>query len=218
MQKPVTAVENSENKKTGMVSATYVSQATCPTSCSFFNNGCYAEGGRVGITTHKLNKSEIIDPNTIADMEAAAIKTLTGARPLRVHVVGDCTTPYAASVVGKAMVEYPNAAWTYTHAWQDVKASDWQEANVLASCESIEEVDTAKKRGYATALVVDKFESTKLYKKDGVSILPCREQTNGIQCVNCKLCFNVEKLKKHNITIGFEAHGINKKKVIESIK
>lgn len=217
MQKPVTVVENSENAKIGMVSATYVTQHSCPTSCALYRSGCYAEAGNVGIVTRRLNKSDIIDVNTIADMEADGIRKLSGARPLRVHVVGDCTTDYAASVVGKAMVAHPQPAWTYTHAWRDVDHASWQNASVLASCESTEQVKQASARGYATAIVVEEFDSEKKYEKNGINILPCREQINGTKCVDCKLCFNAENLKKHNITIGFKAHGVSKKKVTSAL-
>jgi hypothetical protein len=57
----VIVMERSEDAKLsdpdGMgVSATYVSQETCPADCPLLNNGCYAEIGNVGIHTRRLNK------------------------------------------------------------------------------------------------------------------------------------------------------------------
>src|SRR5262245_20215952 len=68
--KPVRAVENSENAKTGLVSATYASQESCPADCPFRGAGCYAEGSRVGFHTRRLNRSPVTDPAVIARAEA----------------------------------------------------------------------------------------------------------------------------------------------------
>ena len=38
-------IEKSGNKKTGYMPVTYNSAATCPNSCIFKNNGCYASAG-----------------------------------------------------------------------------------------------------------------------------------------------------------------------------
>jgi len=38
------------------VSATYVSQQSCPDDCPLLGNGCYAETGNVGIHTNRLNR------------------------------------------------------------------------------------------------------------------------------------------------------------------
>ena len=213
MQKAVAIVPISENKKTGKVSATYVSQNSCPKTCKLFKNGCYAELGHVGIQTHRLNHSDITDPNEIAKIEADGIRTLKGDLPLRVHIVGDCTTNYAANVVGEAMKDYPNKSWTYTHAWRDISIESWSGANVLASCESTSDVLQAQKTGYATTLIVKEHATAKKYSKDNVNIIPCPEQTKGVQCVNCKLCMNTKYLIDNNLTIGFAVHGISSKKV-----
>jgi hypothetical protein len=101
------AVEVSGNEKTGAVSTTYVSQASCPKECAFFNEGCYAESGMAGIWTNRLNaqvggKTALIDARQIARDEAKAVDSLTGQNDLRLHVVGDCRTAGAASIVSKA--------------------------------------------------------------------------------------------------------------------
>lgn len=58
---PVIVVENSGDRKLSDgrgigVSATYAPQQTCPDSCELRNNGCYAEVGRIGLHTHRLNR------------------------------------------------------------------------------------------------------------------------------------------------------------------
>src|SRR5262245_51876429 len=82
------AVETSDNRKLGPVSATYASQASCPRSCPWFGSGCYAETGHVGHTTRRLNRSAVRGPLAVARAEARAIDRLTADRLLRLHVVG----------------------------------------------------------------------------------------------------------------------------------
>ena len=221
--RPLTIVPNTKNTKLNGCAATYVSQASCPPSCPLLHAGCYAETGWAGITTHRLAKSSTNNPIVLASMEAAEIDNLPGDKKLRVHVVGDSATSEAAEIVGQAMVDYEDKqgmpAWTYTHGWRDVKESDWQGANVLASCETGEEVKTAKEeQGYATCIVTPKHPSHKVYEYQGVNVLPCPEQFGLTDCSKCGICMAPNKLKELNLTVGFSAHGSRKDKVITMLQ
>jgi hypothetical protein len=219
-----TAVEESRNQKIGPVSATMVSQSSCPTYCPFIHSGCYAEGGNSGFTTRRLNRSTLTDPVGIATAEASAIDTLSGTRPLRLHVVGDCTSDQTARILAGAVRDYKrrgkqnSAAWTYSHAWRDISRRSFGPISVLASCESMEQVLRARRKGYATAIVVDRFASTKAYVADGVKIVPCPQQTGKTEnCATCRLCWNDKALRQTGVTIGFEAHGMQAKSVRNSL-
>lgn len=212
----VKAKEVTENRKTGPVSATYVTQDSCP-DCPFKGNGCYAEAGPTGITTNNLNKAEPLTPEEIAQLEAEAIDSLTGRQDLRLHIVGDCKTDQAALIVSSAMKRHRKkkgkTAWTYTHAWRDVNHDSWQGENILASVESEEQIAEANAKGYACAIVVPKFERDKAYKLGDHKLIPCLYQTKGTQCIDCRLCMNTEALRRTGYSIAFEPHGTRKKKV-----
>ena len=218
----ITAVEKSKNSKTGSVSATYAPIHTCPTDCPFRDSGCYGQGGRCGLHFRKLNAaSEGIDLDDLAREEAAGIRGLSGRLPLRIHVVGDCPNDAAAKIVSEAAVDYTakcgSPAWTYTHAWRDVERSSWGSVSVLASCETVEECREAMDRGYAAALVVEKpFQKPK--KVGNVTLIPCLEMTQSVQCTKCKMCFNAEKLLKNRRVICFFAHGAQTKKAQKAIQ
>jgi len=212
------AVEVSGNQKIGPVSATMTSQASCPRYCPFIESGCYAMTGPQGWQTAKLNRSTVTDPVEIAKAEAAAIGTLSAARPLRLHVVGDCTSNETARILADAVCQYKRrgkrnhgvepATWTYSHSWPDIGRRSFGPISVLASCESARQVQTARKKGYAAALVVDYFRSDKAYTVDGVKVVPCPQQTGRSEnCMSCKLCWNDGRLRKIGVTIGFRAHG-----------
>jgi hypothetical protein len=179
----VKAVTRSYNRKLGVCSTTLVPQQSCPNSCVFKDAGCYAERGSLGFFhTLPLNKNALklgASALDIARAEADAIdamETVVG-RPLRLHTVGDCASDEAACLVSAAAERYMDRgggpAWTYTHAWRDVERASWGRVSVLASCESREEVELAKARGYATSIVVEEYESDRLHD----DLLPCPAQT-----------------------------------------
>lgn len=166
------------------------------------------------------------DSEAISIEEAAAIRALTGLRPLRVHVVGDCATDTAAQTVSAAMAEHTAKhgmpAWTYTHAWRDVSRESWGTVAIQASCETTEDVELAQSRGYGTARVVPEFASDKRYQYEGHTIIPCPQQTGrSASCADCGLCLNpilIEARRKANVSIGFAAHGVGKRKAIEALR
>lgn len=227
---PVIAVEKSENSKIGLMSATYATQATCPDSCKLRGAGCYAESSFVGMHTKKLNAAAAAGDYTVDDlarMEAAAIGALSGNLPLRMHVVGDATTKAAASILAAAARDYSakhvQSVYSYTHGWRAVPAAAWRGVSVLASCETARDVRAARKRGYATALVVAEHPAgNKLYSigegTNKINVVPCPNQHNAaMTCAQCKLCLNSEFLKWRNLTIGFELHGSGAKQAAAAL-
>lgn len=222
---PVLAVETSDNAKLGACSATYVSQASCP-DCVFRENGCYAEYGPMGHWTRRLSDSPESNPTRLAREEAGAIDRLTGDRPLRLHVVGDCRTPRAARVVSEACQRYTarggRKVWTYTHGWRGVPRHNWGHVSVLASCETPGQAMDAMLLDYAAAVVVPRFESQRRYwygvpGSGGVFVIPCPYQTRGVQCRDCRLCWDDARLLDRRLVIGFEAHGAGAARVRRSL-
>tara|TARA_Y100000296_G_C5097778_1_gene218290 strand:+ start:46 stop:729 length:684 start_codon:yes stop_codon:yes gene_type:complete len=212
--KSAMGVEISHNKKTGPVSATYAGQESCPPTCPFLGAGCYGESGRVGIHTAKLNKSTA-DSVAIAEAEAEAIDGLSGLLDLRVHVVGGCRSDAEAEIVGASAGRFmarrrDTDAWTYAHAWKAIKRASWGVMSVLASCHTKDEVKEAMSRGYAASITTAKMPE-KAIVEDGITYVPCVEQTKGITCVECRLCFDDVGLLEKKIVIVFELHTAAKK-------
>jgi hypothetical protein len=224
------AVETSDNRKLGPVSATYASQASCPGDCPFRAAGCYAEFGNVGHHTRRLNRSAARTPLAVAREEARAIDGLTGDRPLRLHVVDDCRTDAAARTVGAAVTRYARrggrpaaggrkAAWTYSHAWREVRRESWgPDVAVLASVEAPGAAREAMDAGYAAAIVVGQFERDSAYLLGGVTVLPCPHQTAAVTCRECGLCRDDARLREAGIVIGFEAHGATAGRIQERLR
>lgn len=221
----VIAVEKSGNEKVGQISITYASQASCPTTCPLRNSGCYAELGRIGMITQKLNQSTA-DALEVAREEAEAIRKLakTSIRPLRLHGVGDCPTAESADIVSEACEEYKGPVYTYTHAWRDVPRAAWRDVSVLASGESLDDAVDAMEQGYAAAIVVPEHEGPRPYigfdsRGNAVLVQPCPQQTTpGVTCNTCRLCMKDEKLLSQKRVIAFAAHGQRTHKVREMLK
>jgi len=219
------AVERASNKKLSVgkrCSATYVSLKACP-PCPLWEV-CYTKSGPISFTVAPLTDSGVTAPEDIARQEAAAIRTLTGTYPLRLHVSGDCKTAFAASIVAEAACEHSakfgQGVWTYTHAWRVVERAAWEGVSVLASCETLADVEGAHARGYAPALVVTEHEKETAYPLgEGFTGIPCPQQTGrSASCVDCKLCFKADRLHAGKKVILFALHGANKSKAGDALE
>lgn len=208
------AYSETRNTKTGKVAATYASMGSCPLTCPFIDKGCYGKTGRV--SKHLRDYFGDGSPFEIAQAEALAIRAMQVkvGLPIRLHIVGDCSSDQMARMVSDAVATWyigrgGGPAWTYTHAWRDVSRESWGVVNVLASCETLEEVKQANMRGYRScALVVSTIAATPRgvitcpHAVDVAAKVPENQLTH---CDQCRLC--VDAPKKGTRVIGLPAHG-----------
>lgn len=212
---------------------TYVTiQGSCRDSCRFKNgHGCYAEAGYMGPFVRSLDEeAKGLVPSQIARNEAKALDAVTviprdggkygkSGRDLRLHVSGDTYDEEGVRALAEAAARWiergGGSVWTYTHSWREVPAEAWKPISVLASCETPSDVKEARERGYAPALVVRDFRGARrahaVPEIDG-KVLPCPAETSDTTCVQCRLCFDTEKLRERNLVIGFSVHGRDSEK------
>lgn len=213
-------VLHSHNVKVGDVAVTYAPvDQTCPSACPLKGNGCYAQGGNVGLHMRRLQVAcDGINGDTVAALEGAEIADMgskaPAGHPLRIHVSGDASTDYRALLLAKGAEAWPGPVWSYTHAWRSVNRHSWGRVSVLASCESIKEVVLAYLQGYAASLVVAKHpENGRAFTTpEGVKVIPCPAQTRDVKCTDCKLCWNDALLFRQRACVSFETHGYAKKR------
>ena len=212
-------------------SATYASiAATCPSDCPLRGDGCYAQDGMTGRAVRRLD-AEASGRAGVAVIlaEAELVRRAfaggpvpqdgaRGGRDLRLHVSGDVPTEgadYAARALAAAAADWRRrgggAVFTYTHQWHRARRADWGSISVLASCDQPCEVDMARRRGYAAALVVGAHPSERAYSVPGVEarVVPCPAQTRGSNCAECRLCLDRDLLAL-GVTISFAAHGLSR--------
>jgi hypothetical protein len=220
----------SENRKTGPVAVTWVSQASCSTLCPFLGKGCYGESGPVAIIGMRLDEGAVgLTPEQIACQEADAIDRTPAYADKRLHGLGDSRTPAAATIVAAAAMRYKARArdevdvWTYTHSFENVPRECWGTVSVLASVEAVGQLHDAWTRGYAAAMVVEEYESTSAYRledEEGRTWVgvPCLYQTRKIQCIDCRLCMDDRKLHAERRVILFKAHGSRRTTVVRTLR
>ncbi len=217
--------EYSKNEKVGDADATYVSiAASCPKTCALKKDGsCYAMLGNVGIHVHRIDKeAEDFSTLDIARAEAAAIDACYKSgevpnRDLRLHVSGNSRAIAGSRIINSAVGRWKkrggNDCWSYTHCYSNVTRDIWSNVSILASVDDVSQVALAKDNGYAPAIVVAQHLDNRAYKLPNSEIkwIPCPAQTkDNVTCVDCRLCFDSDRLFKKNLGISFEAHGVKK--------
>lgn len=222
--KLATAVERSKNIKTGIVHATYTTQLSCA-DCPLMGEACYAESGTAAMTTAAVNYVAMLratehrtpSPEEIAAEEAFGIDTLSATLPLRLHVVGDAKTDAAAAIIAAACERFidrsPNGArpWTYTHAWRDVSRASWGKVDVLASCDTLDQIPAARARGYVACATIAEMPASPVVRlASGGRGIVCPQQRGLTDCANCTgLCRDTANMAKHDLTVLFVIHGQN---------
>lgn len=223
-------VSNSGNTKlkgSSKIDATYTSiNSTCPKNCALKDDSCYASLSYVGITSRRLDvESANLTAIQVAKSEVNAIDNCYNGeevpnRDLRLHVSGDSKTVTGTRLINQAVGRWKERGgrdcWTYTHAWAKVARDEWSNVSVLASIESVSQVNQARQQGYAPALVVPEHPGDKAYRLSGSDTkwIPCPAQTKPggkeIACSDCRLCFDSNRLFDSNIGITFAAHGVKR--------
>lgn len=220
------------------VSATYTSiAATCSDRCVFKARGCYASSGFASrwlspldvAATHKSVEQVIMAEAQLIDRSFRPTGCSTTApggrvprdggrdgrqgRDLRLHVAGDVGSEGGARLLAGAAERWKRrgggAVWTFTHNWRDIPADAFGPISVLASVETAGAAGLARERGYAVAVVVREFPSTRAFQLVGMAdrVVPCPAETHGTTCVECRLCLDAPKLRERDIAIGFALHG-----------
>lgn len=227
-------VSNSGNSKivgSKKVDATYSSiNSTCPNTCSLKDKGCYAQNSFAGMQSKRLDKeADGMTALQVARAEAKAIDNsynggaVPQGRDLRLHVAGDSRTVTGTRIINSAIGRWKNRGggdcWSYTHAWKSVSRNEWSNVSILASVSSTNEVEAARKQGYAPTIVVPEFNGDKAFTLDGSDTkwIPCPAQTREKGCADCRLCFDSDRLFEGNFGIAFAAHGARKNLIKKSL-
>jgi len=224
-------VSNSGNSKIAgsqKIDCTYASvKATCPLTCQFRMNGeCYAQLGQTGMHVARIDhESEGLSVLQVARAEAQEIdRSYNGGavpvgRNLRLHVSGDSRTIAGTRMINNALGRWKQRGgkivWGYTHCWDHIIRDMWSNAEMLASVDSIDQVEYARQNGYAPSIVVAEHMSSKPYLLEGSDIkwIPCQAQVRGVGCCDCQICFKTGRLYHKNMGIAFAAHGCRKEAI-----
>ena len=214
---------SSANIKTGPIPVSTSSKATCPASCPFAGNGCYAEAGPLNLHWQKVTNGErgLALPDFLA-----AIAALPAGQLWRHGQAGDF--PHNAGRISRRYVRGLIAAnrgrngYTYTHHNLQlgenlslIRSANRNGFTVNVSTESMAAADSAIAAGLPAVLAVPSDEERVTWQTAaGNRVLVCPAQRSDTKtCADCKLCHK----RGRRVIIAFLAHGIGRRKVNAAI-
>ena len=208
----------SHNRKTGPMPVTTTSANTCPASCSFRGNGCYAESGPLALHWKAVTAGR---RGGTFDELLEGIRSLPRDALWRHNQAGDLT-PIAPGVIDAqlllrlAMANRGRRGFTYTHyAMTPENAAAVQHANTLGltinlSAETLEQADEHAALGVAPVVVVLPAKAMRAIKTPaGRHVIVCPASTDNSDCLNCGIC----QQRHRQAIVGFPAHGSARAKV-----
>ena len=233
----------SSNKKTGDIIQSYSSRVTCPTSCKFKKNGCYADGYHTARQWDRCDNPEdaryVINGEHLTIGLKAAVFDKLRKNPdrnkilFRHNIAGDIAIEGTSTIdanrvdtIAKAIADTNETAgnvlqgYTYTHCTIDLNASniihDAASKGFLinASCETVQEVKHAKNLGINTVIAsVDPKETVRELKAMGMHGVQCPAQTKD--GVSCDSCRLCAR--NRDVVVIFGVHGTASKKAAKVI-
>lgn len=181
---------------------------TCPSTCPFLGNGCYAQGGNVAL--HQRRARAEREAALLGAAVAFVWARVTG-RVSRLHVSGDVgqtwDEQYLAGLRDLAIevntqsgaMRGTPVAWTYTH--HDVSARDR-----LAALRGLASVGIHVRRsdhlGHNGVVVMPFSEVPTVRRETGVRLAKCPAQLRDTNCADCTLCWT-----RPDLTVVFDPHG-----------
>ena len=209
----------SKNAKVGKMAVTTSTATTCPTSCPFKSNGCYADSGPLKLHWDKVTRKERGDDwstfvEKIKDMPAGSKWRHNQAGDLP----GDMEKLDNEKCIELAKANEGKRGFTYTHYdvldnFQNAITVNMMNhlgftvnvsANNLEHADKLCDLDIAP---VATVLPIDQTTNTVTPKGRKVVVCPATYK-DDVSCASCMLC---EKWDR-NVVVGFPAHGTSKKK------
>lgn len=214
----VQLISKSGNAKTGPIPVSYSDRSTCPRSCPFLGNGCYAEGWPLRDHWDKVPERGVSWARFCSQ-----VSELPSGQLWRHNGAGDLPrrgrTIDALKLARLVAANAGKRGFTYTHhALTPANRAALSDANlrgftVNVSCESLEQVDNI---GLALPTVVvlpslakGEREPKVTRTPAGIRVVSCPAQYRDTSCAECKLCADSQR----TYAIGFRAHGIGTKKV-----
>lgn len=209
----------SSNKKTGPIPVSISPRCTCPDSCPFNRNGCYADSGPLRLHWDATTRGE--RGVSFKDL-CSEIAKLPAGQLWRHNQAGDlpgegdkiCSKDMAQLILantGKRGFTYTHKPPTHDNLYL-VEAANKFGFTVNLSANSLEHADELSVHGQpvVTVLPSDHVNLRSCTTPQGRKVVVCpATRSDVINCSKCALCQKADR----NFIIGFPAHGNSHRKV-----
>ena len=207
----------SANAKTGPIHVSTSSNLTCPPSCPFKSNGCYASGGPLALHWAKVTAGlRGLDWEEFCQ----AITSLPDGQLWRHNQAGDL--PGAGEYIDASKLALLVGAnkgrngFTYTHKTgtqenlEAIRSANDNGFTVNLSANTLEHADRLSEENAGPVVCVLPSETkANLLTPAGRKVVICpATQREGVSCATCKLCSKGNR----SVIIGFPAHGASQRK------
>lgn len=216
----------SKNEKTGAIPVSTTSADTCPSACPFKRdeqgvNGCYADGGPLGMHWQKVTKGARGDAwsnflERVAKLPAGQLWRHNQAGDLP----GNGETIDAARLAALAEANRGRRGFTYTHYVPEggnaeaIATANAAGFTVNLSANTLQHADALADTGIGPVVVVlpsdvDGAVTKTVTTPAGrtVSVCPATYR-DDVTCASCGLC----QVQARKTIVGFPAHGASKKR------
>ena len=210
----------SGNKKLGPIPASISSAETCPPSCSFYGNGCFAE-----FHVLRAHWSKVPERGLKWGQFLELIRALPEGQIWRHNVAGDLPGEGEELDVAKlfdlAHANSGRRGFSFSHKKQGpFKMPAIRRVNELGftvnvSADSLEEADELASWRVPVAVVLPHDAPNKgIRTPAGRHVVVCPAETHGLTCARCQLCANADRKS----IVGFKAHGQWKQRVTQLVQ
>ena len=208
----------STNVKTGPMPVSTTSAASCPDSCSLKKNGCYADGGPLGIHWAAVtNGKRGTDWQQFCDDIAKLPRGIVWRHNQAGDLPGTNDMLQADMVAELVSANKGKKGFTYTHYpvlntphnARVIKACNVQGFTVNLSAESYQEADKLAALNIGPVVTIQAEGMDRVtYTPEGRKVITCpATYRDDVSCYTCKLC-----QKQDRPIIAFPVHGTSKKK------
>ena len=208
----------SGNQKTGPIPVSTTSTDSCPPTCKFKGNGCYAENGQLAIHWRAVDAGK---RGGSLDAICEQIAALPRHQLWRHNQAGDLPVTSPGRIDRKALAKLVAAnkgrrGFTYTHHRptklnvEAVRTANESGFTINWSAETLEQADEYGALDAGPVVVVLPADATKPTKTPGGHhVIVCPASIGNTDCLNCGIC----QQRDRQAVIGFPAHGSGNKKV-----
>lgn len=208
-----TWMPDSKNEKLGGIPACIATPTTCPPSCGFYGNGCYAETGFMGGHWRRAGTSGISFAELLRRVSAlrpgqlwryAVAGDLPGVGD-KLHIGAFMHLVNAAVGAGTTVLAYTHKPLERADERRAIAEANRRGFTVNLSSDSLDHADRRAELGIGPVVVVVPSDHARHSKTPGGRyVIVCPAQTHEeVTCASCGMC----AVASRKSIVAFRAHG-----------